>query len=311
MSQIIALGEILIDFFGEKGKGLKNSVNFIKCFGGAPANYVIAAAKLGAKASLLASISRDFFGEFLIEALKKEKVDTSLVQRTDKKTSLAWIALDEKGRPDFTFFWENTSNTDLRKEHIKEAWFKKAKIFHFCSLVLTAPVSRTALFKALELAKKNKLIISFNPNLRKDLMKKDTLFWAKKALKYTNLLIASENELYLITGEKNMEKAVKKLKIEKIIVTRGEKGSVLYEKNKKIVVSAFKVKAIDTVGAGDAFSAGISVGLSKGYQGEKLLKFANGVAALSIQNRSKAKMFGAISSLPTLKEVEKFLKSRE
>ncbi len=308
MPQIIALGEVLIDFFGEKRKGLKESANFIKCFGGAPANYAVACSRLGIDVAVLASISKDIFGEFLIETLKREKVDTSLIQRTDKKTSLAWVALNEKGKPDFSFFWENTSNTDFKKEHLKKSWFKKVKIFHFCSLLLMAPISRKALFKALELAKKNKLIISFNANLRKDLIRKDTLYWVKKVLGYTTVFLASEDELYLVTGEKNMDKAVEKFKIEKVIITRGEKGSILYEKDKKIIVPAFKVKAIDTVGAGDAFSAGISFGLLKGYQSEKLLQFANAVAALSIQNRSKVKTFGAISFLPDLKEVKDFLK---
>ena len=301
MSEIIAFGEVLIDLIGEKGKGIKNSSFFQKCFGGAPANYAIACARLGAKVSLLTKISKDNFGEFLIETLKKEKVDVSYVKRTSKKTTLAFVALDEKGKPDFIFYRDNTAETDIRKNDIKEDLFKKAKIFHFCSLSLTVNPVRSALFYALELAKKYKLIVSFDPNLRPALMKKDTLFWVKKALKYTDLFLPSEEELFLITQKRNLDEAVKSLKIKKIIVTRGEKGAILYEKNKKVSFKGFKVKVLDTTGAGDAFSAGISVGILKKYKGEKLLKFANAVAAISVQK------IGAISSLPTLKEVEKFL----
>ena len=301
MPEIIAFGEVLIDLIGEKGKGIKNSSFFQKCFGGAPANYAIACARLGAKVSLLTKISKDNFGEFLIETLKKEKVDVSYVKRTSKKTTLAFVALDEKGKPDFIFYRDNTAETDIRKNDIKEDLFKKAKIFHFCSLSLTVNPVRSSLFYALELAKKYKLIVSFDPNLRPALMKKDTLFWVKKALKYTDLFLPSEEELFLITQKRNLDEAVKSLRIEKIIVTRGEKGAILYEKNKKVSFKGFKVKVLDTTGAGDAFSAGISVGILKKYKGKKLLKFANAVAAISVQK------IGAISSLPTLKEVEKFL----
>ncbi len=301
MSEIIAFGEVLIDLIGEKGKGIKNSSFFQKCFGGAPANYAIACARLGAKVSLLTKISKDNFGEFLIETLKKEKVDVSYVKRTSKKTTLAFVALDEKGKPDFIFYRDNTADTDIRKNDIKEDLFKKAKIFHFCSLSLTVNPVRSALFYALELAKKYKLIVSFDPNLRPALMKKDTLFWVKKALKYTDLFLPSEEEMFLITQKRNLDEAVKSLRIEKIIVTRGEKGAILYEKNKKVSFKGFKVKVLDTTGAGDAFSAGISVGILKKYKGEKLLKFANAVAAISVQK------IGAISSLPTLKEVKEFL----
>lgn len=301
MSEIIAFGEVLIDLIGEKGKGIKNSSFFQKCFGGAPANYAIACARLGAKVSLLTKISKDNFGEFLIETLKKEKVDISYIKRTSKKTTLAFVALDEKGKPDFIFYRDNTAETDIRKNDIKEDLFKKAKIFHFCSLSLTVNPVRSALFYALELAKKYKLIVSFDPNLRPALMKKDTLFWVKKALKYTDLFLPSEEELFLITQKRNLDEAVKSLRIKKIIVTRGEKGAILYEKNKKVSFKGFKVKVLDTTGAGDAFSAGISVGILKKYKGKKLLKFANAVAAISVQK------IGAISSLPTLKEVKEFL----
>lgn len=301
MPEIIAFGETLVDLIGEKGKGIKNSSFFQKCFGGAPANYSIACARLGAKVALLTRISKDNFGEFLIETLKKEKVDVSYIKRTSKKTTLAFVALDEKGKPDFIFYRNNTADTDIRKNDIKEDLFKEAKIFHFCSLSLTVNPVRSTLFYALELAKKYKLIVSFDPNLRPALMKKDTLFWVKKALKYTDLFLPSEEEIFLITQKRNLDEAVKSLKIEKIIVTRGEKGAILYEKNKKISFKGFKVKVIDTTGAGDAFSAGISVGLLKKYKGKKLLRFANAVAGLSVQK------IGAISSLPTIKEVEKFL----
>jgi len=260
---------------------------------------------------MLCAISRDFFGEFLIETLKREGVDTSLIQRTGKKTSLAWVALDEKGKPDFSFFWDNTSNTDLRHELIQESAFQSAKIFHFCSLVLTAPVSRAALFYALKLAKKHNLLVSFNANLRKDLMKEDTIVWVKKALQYTDLFLASDDELKLVTGESDMNKGARKLKIKKVVITMGEAGSVLYENGEKITVPAFKMTAIDTVGAGDAFSAGISVGLLRKYEGKKLLQFASGVAALSIRNRSRKKIFGAIASLSNIQAVEKFLKERK
>jgi len=308
MSQIIAFGEALIDFFGEKGKGLKNSLYFTKCFGGAPANFAISCSRLGAKVSLITRISDDPFGDFLIETLKKEKVDTSFIKRTSKKTSLALVALDREGKPDFNFYWDNTSNIDVRKEDIKESLFRKAKIFHFCSLSLTTEPVRSSLFQALKLAKKHKLMISFNANLRPDLMRKDTLYWVKRALEYTDIFLLSKDELSLITKERNLDRAVNHFKIKKIIVTLGEEGSFLYEENKKIKVSAFKVRTIDTTGAGDAFSAGISVGLLKNYQKEELLKFANAVAALSIQKRSSSNKLGAISSLPTLKEVDKFLR---
>lgn len=309
MPEIISFGEALIDLIGEKKKGIKNSSSFQKCFGGAPANYSIACSKLGIKTALLTRISLDAFGDFLMETLKKEKVDTSFIVRTQQKTTLAVVALNKEGKPDFNFYRDNTADVNVVKEDIKNDAFKNAKIFHFCSLSLLVEPVRSTLIYALESAKKNGLVVSFDPNLRADLLKKDTLFWVKKALNYTNVLLPSEDEMRIITGEKNLDKAAKIISdtygINIIIVTRGEKGATLYEKGgRRLSLEGFRVKVVDTTGAGDAFSAGIGVGLLKNYTGLKLLRFANAVAAISVQK------LGAISSLPKLKEVEKFLKAR-
>lgn len=306
MPEIISFGEALIDLIGEKKKGIKNSSSFQKCFGGAPANYAVACSRLDVKTALLTRIGQDAFGDFLMETLKKEKVDISFVVRTPQKTTLAVVALNREGKPDFNFYRENTADTNVVKEDIKNDAFKNAKIFHFCSLSLLVEPVRSALIYALETAKKNGLTVSFDPNLRADLLKKDTLFWVKKALNFTNVLLPSEDEMRIVTGENNLNRAASIIAdtygVNKIVVTRGEKGATLYEKGgKKLSLKGFRVKVVDTTGAGDAFSAGIGVGLLKNYKGMELLRFANAVAAISVQK------LGAISSLPRLKEVEKFL----
>jgi fructokinase len=159
------------------------------------------------------------------------------------------------------------------------------------------------LLHAIELAKKNKVLISFDPNLRKDLITDETLELIHRLLKYVDIFIPSEEEILWITNTKTIDDAIGELDIERIIITRGAKGCVMYHEDKKIECEPFKVNVIDTTGAGDAFSAGITVGILKGFEDYKLLKFASAVAALSIQK------VGAISSLPKLEEVEKFLKS--
>lgn len=309
MRKIISFGEVLVDLIGKKGKGIKNSFCFEKFFGGAPANYAVGCRRLGANVVFLTGISNDSFGDFLLGVLKKEKVNTSFIKKTSFKTALAFVALNKKGKPDFSFYRDNTADVNVTKNDINERVFKGAKIFHFCSLsLLTEPV-RSALFFALRLAKKNELIISFDPNLRANLLKSDTLSWVKKALRYADVFLPSEEEALFISGKKNLDEAAKKLgksyKIRKIIITRGEKGAILFEGNQKITFRGYKVKTVDTTGAGDSFSAGISVGILKKYESEKLLNFAGAAAAISVQKN------GAISSLPTIKEVEKFLKDRD
>ncbi len=305
MVKVISFGEALIDMIGERGKGLDGTKLFEKHFGGAPANYAIAVRRLGVKSSLLTRISDDNFGNFLMNILKKNKVDTSMIVRTKKKTTLAFVSLNKSGVPEFSFYRNDTADLDVRKSDIKEKYFDGVKIFHFCSLSLVEEPVRSALFKALKIAKRKNVLISYDPNLRRDLMKRDTMKYVRKAAKYADILIPSEDEIRKITNETSLDSAANHYKGKRLIVTMGAKGSVMYYAKSKIIFPPFKVKVVDTTGAGDAFSAGVSVGIINGYEGEKLLKFASSVAALSIQKK------GAISSLPSIINVKKFLKKYE
>ena len=301
MVEVISFGEALIDMIGERGRGLNGTKKFEKHFGGAPANYAIAVRRLGVHSALLTRISDDGFGDFLMGVLSKNKVDTSMIVRTKKKTTLAFVSLNARGVPEFSFYRNDTADLDVRESDVREKYFKGVKIFHFCSLSLVEDPVRSALFKALTLARRHGVLVSFDPNLRKDLMRRDTMKYVRKAMKYANVVIPSEEELKEITMEKTLRAALKKFKEKRIIVTRGPRGSVMYHNGKIVSFPAFNVNVVDTTGAGDAFSAGVSVGLLRGLDGAELLKFASAVAALSIQRK------GAISSLPTRREVERFL----
>ncbi len=303
MVDVISFGEALVDMIGERGRGIAGTKKFERHFGGAPANYAIAVRKLGVKSSLITRISNDGFGDFLMNTLKKNNVETSMIKRTEKKTTLAFVSLNKKGVPEFSFYRNNTADLDVRTSDVKEKFFDGAKIFHFCSLSLVEEPVRSALFKAIRIARRKGVLISFDPNLRRDLLKSDTMKYVKKAVSLSDVLMPSEEEVKKIAGEKSIHKAVRKFPEKRIIVTRGSKGALMYYKGAEISVPAFKVNVVDTTGAGDAFSAGISVGIVRGYEGEELLKFASAVAALSVGKK------GAISSLPTAHDVEKFLKS--
>ncbi len=301
MVEVISFGEALIDMIGERGRGLNGTNRFEKHFGGAPANYAIAVRRLDVHSALLTRISNDGFGDFLMGVLSKNKVDTSMVVRTKKKTTLAFVSLNARGVPEFSFYRNDTADLDVRESDVKEKYFKRAKIFHFCSLSLVDEPVRSALFKALTLAKKHGVLVSFDPNLRKDLLKRDTMKYVRKAAKYADVIIPSEEEAKEISMEKSLRRALKKFKGKRVIATRGSRGSTMYYNGKIVSFPAFNVNVVDTTGAGDAFSAGVSVGLLRGLDGVELLKFASAVAALSIQRK------GAISSLPTRREVERFL----
>ena len=152
--------------------------------------------------------------------------------------------------------------------------------------------------------KKNKIII-LNPSPWQTL--------SENALKKVDYLIPNEIELSLMTGMKTdlieqIEIACKKiieLGAKNLIVTLGEKGSLLYNKEGSKMFPAFPVKAVDTTGAGDCFAGVFSTYLSKNYPIEEAIKYANLASSISVTK------IGTIPSFPTQKEIEEARKKIE
>jgi len=301
---IISFGELLVDM-------IKIGDGFHPFPGGAPANFAVGCSRLGKKVYLIATVGNDYFGKMLLQKMVEEKVDISCVRIENfARTTLAFVTL-VGGKPSFFFY--RGADKFILEDQIQEELFKKNKIFHFGSLSLTDVPVRETLFYALELAKKNSLEVSFDPNFREDLWKSTFNNYLLDALEYVHILLPSVSELEYIgeilglkTKDLNdlLDEICSAFRLKLIAVTRGEKGSLLFKGN-LIEQPAFKVKVVDTTGAGDAFAAGLIVGKLMGFKEDELLRFANACAAISITK------YGAMSALPTIDEVRNFLLSNK
>ncbi|MBU2519726.1 MAG: carbohydrate kinase [Nanoarchaeota archaeon] len=289
----ISFGELLVDMIKKDGK-------FHPYPGGAPANFSVALARLGIKPKLIASVGKDSFGDMLIETIKKENINVNHIKRSDKKTTLVFIEL-KNAVPEFVF--HRSADVDIKKEEISENIFIDVEGFHFGSLSLTENPVREALFHCLEIAKTYGILVSFSPNIRNDLWSKSLDEHLYEALKYVDVLIASENEFEYMFGNETMKNVSKKYNIKKIAVTRGKNGCILFSRtNRKIIQHPiFSVDVADTTGAGDAFAAGFVYSLLKNKNDEESIRFASAVAALSTTKN------GAMSALPKIKEVNFYL----
>jgi fructokinase len=320
MSKVIAIGEALIDFIPEqKGKALKDVEDFLRVPGGAPLNVVAAVCKLGGRGMMLTKLGMDAFGDKILEDAKAIGVDTSRVLRTkEANTALAFVSLREDGERDFSFYRNPSADMLLNADEINEEDFEGGDILHFCSVSLIDAPIKEAHKEAIEYAKANKCIISFDPNVRLALW--DSEESCREAilefLPYANIVKISDEELEFITGIKDEEKALKSLfigAIEVIIYTKGSKGAQFITTNFCVESESFKVKVEDTTGAGDSFIGSLLYQLSSNKvkledlvtldkrKIKDLLRFSNGVAALTVSKK------GAIAALPTRVEVEEFI----
>ncbi|RLE07699.1 hypothetical protein DRZ78_02535 [Candidatus Aerophobetes bacterium] len=165
--------------------------------------------------------------------------------------------------------------------------------------------SRKACYRAAEIVKDSKGKISLDPNLRPELLSIEEIREiCKPILSICEIVLPSEEEVKLLTGEEDIEAACDKLlsygpRI--IALKQGKEGSVVITADQRIEVPSFKVDEVDPTGAGDCFDAGFIVGLLKGWTLKKVARFANAVGALAVTKK------GPMEGAPFLNKVNEIL----
>ena len=312
---VVALGELLIDFT-QNGKSAQGNGLFEANPGGAPCNVLAMLNRLGKKTAFIGKVGNDQFGLMLKATLEELGIDAeNLLLDDDVPTTLALVHTLEDGDRDFSFYRNPGADMMLTADEVKEEIIADTKIFHFGTLSMTHEGVRSATKKALELAKKHQVLISFDPNLREPLW--NSLEEARQqvlyGLQYTDILKISDNEIQWLTGMTDYTEGVEKIReirdIPLILVSMGKEGSRAYYKDLMVEVKPFLQKnTIETTGAGDTFCANVlNYVLEHGLENlaendlREMLTFAN--AAASIITTRK----GALRVMPSKEEIKSLL----
>ncbi|RLE82062.1 MAG: hypothetical protein DRJ52_02920 [Thermoprotei archaeon] len=314
--EVYGLGEVLVDIIPEEPGKYREGTRLTVHFGGAPANTIIGVSRLGHKAGLIAAVGEDLFGEFILSTLEREGVYTKWVKVKKARTSLAFVVLEEGGERSFFFYrkpWVETADTMLKLSDVDLDDVLKAKVVHVSGVSTAyAPLSDTV-FEIMRAAYENGLEASFDPNYRPDIWGSGerALKTFDKYLKYTTLLTMGLDELTSLFNTSDYRKVSEEV-LEKypslkwVAVRLGARGAYVKTRETEVYQPAFRVKAVDTTGAGDAWTAGFIVfHVLEGRDLETSVKIANAVGALTCTK------YGATTALPTRTELEEFLKSRD
>lgn len=257
---ITALGECLIDFtpYGTASERL-----FQKNAGGAPANLLAMAAKLGSKTAFIGKVGQDSFGDFLVNSLKAADIDTRGLLR-DKKipTTLAFVHLDSRGERSFSFYRHPGADIMLSEQELPEGLLHGCRIFHFSGVALTDEPCRSAALSGAKRAQTAGALVSFDPNYRPLLWQskeqaRQTLF---AALECADIVKVSQEELLLLSGCDDPADGAKILLAagpKAILISCGEQGAFYADSRFVQSAPALTVQAVDTTGAGDAFFGAI------------------------------------------------------
>ena len=314
MTDVVALGELLIDFtcVSTDADGYPTMAAHP---GGAPANFLAALAKFGAKTALLGKVGTDAFGKLLTSTLEAAGIETrGLVATEDVFTTLAFVTLDDTGNREFSFARKPGADTCLAFGDIDLSLIDEAKVFHFGTLSLTDEPARSATYETVAYAKSRGKLITYDPNLRKPLWKdleqaKEQLLWG---LAHADVVKISDEEVEFLFGlgvEAGAKHILEHYGVKLVFVTCGADGCYFMNARARgHVPSLSGIKVIDTTGAGDIFG---------GSAVWKLLQLSKTPESLSEEELRDVVTFactaaglsttrpGGISSVPDYKDVLK------
>ena len=296
---IISLGELLVEIMRTELNTPHGTIGAIykgPYPSGAPANFISSAARMAKPFKLttgyIGVIGNDEFGECIIRKLKQDNVDLTHIRVSEREsTGIAFNQYNSDGSRKFLFSKGAAGETS--PEDIKEDYFKEIKSLHITGSALSiSKKSRDACLKAINIAKKNNpdVIISFDPNLRPEMLDLDEILEiSKPIIETTEILLPSGDEAEMLAGIKGSKKACQALlgmgpKI--VVLKQGKKGSIIFtvDEPNGVNIMGFNIIEVDPTGAGDAFAGAFIVGYLNGWDLKRIGVFSNAVGALKVES---------------------------
>jgi ribokinase len=278
------------------GEGVNGDL-FQEAAGGKGANQAVGAARLGARAALVARVGSDARGALVLEALRREGVDARFVSRdAAERTGVALCQVDEEGQKQMLSFLG--ANARLSAGCVREA----APVLGSCKVLLVQlGVPREALVAALQIARGAgaKVVLDAAPGIPAE----DSL------LAQVELVRPNRFEAEALTGLRVRDRASAREAAAQLlrrgarsaVVQAGHDGDVLLWEGGEAWLPRFPVKAVDATGAGDAFSSALAVCIAEGRPLPEAGRFASAAAALATT------VLGAQASLPARTAVQRLL----
>ncbi|MEE8400632.1 MAG: carbohydrate kinase family protein [Candidatus Hydrothermarchaeaceae archaeon] len=274
------------------GGGYEERVHsVVEAPGGSSANTIVGLSRLGCPTGFIGMAGSDREGNFILDDLKKEGVDSKFVGRAKGPTGKIIGFVDRKGERALYAHPGVNDSLKIEKNHVEYA--QRARFMHVSPFV--GEESQKAQKSLL-----NKLSgpsISFSPGM----LYSKKFNKVKPVIKRSFVIFLNGDEMRLLTGKDYLDGAADLLGIgsQIVAVTLGSKGCYVAEEKSSHHIKAYSTKAVDTTGAGDAFSAGFLYGLLKDKKIETCAKIGNFAASKCIARA------GARDGLPYLRDLKK------
>ncbi|MCX6098030.1 MAG: carbohydrate kinase [Caldiserica bacterium] len=317
LKPVLCGGEILLDFLSKDvGQGLAGTTVFEKRPGGSIFNVAVGLRRLGVPASLLTKLGGDEFSLGLMSVIADENITTECL-KTDStlKTTLAFVALNEEGKPEFRFYRDHAADTGLTISDVERISPQDYSVYHFGSIALLEKPASDAYLELLGRFHEEKLLTSFDPNVRPSLIVDRTTFiqMFDRICGMVDIIKMSDDDLEYVTGLADVTDGLKMIRSTVdalVLVTLGRNGAVVSFKGACWRVPTFdSVEVVDTTGCGDSFMAAVIAGLlnNGGLASLSTPKLTGIVTFANAAATIVGTRYGAANAMPRIREVDEFL----
>jgi D-tagatose-bisphosphate aldolase class II non-catalytic subunit len=308
LPKVVTIGEILVEIMaGERGEGFREPVHLVGPFpSGAPAIFIDQVAKLGQPCGIISCVGDDDFGRLNLQRLADDGVDVKAVEvRPGYATGSAFVRYRDDGGRDFVFNIKNSASGQVRLTDAASELLEECGHLHISgpSLFSASIIEMTT--EAVQLVKSNGGSISFDPNIRKEVLGGPDVRAALVAiLACCDIFLPSGEELVLLTEATTPEAAVREilgLGVSAIVVKDGAAGATYHDANGAVSAPGYPVEELDPTGAGDCFDATFVTCRLQGCSVEESLAYANASGARAVTIRGPMEGTSSFADLDALK----------
>lgn len=293
---VVTIGESMLSMQPMSEGALQYAPLFTRTIAGAESNVSIGLSRLGYRVRWISRLGADPFGDVIRSTLAGEGIDVSQVQRDERyPTALYFKEFKGYGDPNVYYYRRGSAMSRVAPEHVSDDWFAGAKHLHVTGITpALGEHSADAIRAAMKRARELGLTVSFDPNLRRKLWsEEDARRTLLSLVPLCDIFLPGDEEAEFLAGamaEEAYGKHFLAMGPKVVVLKLGERGSMGFAGDEAVHAKPYTVKrVVDTVGAGDAFAAGLLSGLvefgdlSEGDNLRRALERANHMGAIATQ----------------------------
>ncbi|MFD2706199.1 5-dehydro-2-deoxygluconokinase [Salibacterium lacus] len=313
---LITFGRAAVDLNAtEYNQTMEETMTFSKYVGGSPANVAIGTAKLGLNVGMIAKVSDDQHGNFVLDYMEKSGVDTRCITRDTegRKIGLTFTEIKSPQESSILMYRDNVADLYLDVTDFDDEYIQSAETLLVSGTSLSQSPSREAALHAIETAKQNNVEVIVELDYRPYTWKSDveTSIYMTTAARRADVVIGTRDEFDVLENRENQsdEESVKNLfqyDPKLIVVKHGVKGSKAFTKEGEVIEGdVYKTKVLKTFGAGDSFASGFIYALKKNKSIQEALKYGSAAASIVVSRHSSS------DAMPTVEDIEILIQKHE